>query len=113
MKNKIFDEELNRDIHKSNTESIDKVNDVGAATLKTLLTLVDLLSNLSPTNLPNIASKMTGLANPLIDAAAKSVEVKVKQAETIKDVEKLDAEVELPKLDVENPIETDFSELEQ
>lgn len=106
MDNKVFDQEKNVEMHLKQLETISRNTDIGSASLKILATLIEILSNLSPTNLPSIATKIAGLANPLADGIKNVAENKIDQAKNKIEIPKIINKEQLEDLDKTNPIKS-------
>jgi len=103
VENKVFDQDKNVELHEKQRETIARSTDIGAQTLKVLSTLIELLSSLSPTSLPTIASKIAGLANPVAEGIKQVVENKIEIPTIIK-------KEQLDDLDKTNPIKTGLNQ---
>lgn len=108
--NKVFDAKKNMEMHKKNLELISKNTEISASTLKVLTTFIDLVSNLSVTNLPNTVKKIAGLANPIADAIVKIGESKIEQIRTSFEIPQIEKTVPLEDLDKTNPIKTGLNQ---
>lgn len=110
--NKVFDQDKNVDIHLKQLETISRSTDIGSQTLKVLTSLIEILTNLSPTNLPTIASKIGGLANPLAEGVKQVAENKIDLAKNKIEIPKLIGKEELENLDKTNPIKSELGDVD-
>jgi membrane-anchored glycerophosphoryl diester phosphodiesterase (GDPDase) len=104
MKNQEFNLSVNEDLFKKSLELSKKNTEIASVTLKAITTIVNLLSNLSITNIPNIVIDVAKLSSPLIQTSLDLAEIKKMEIEYIKALNNLKKEVELPELDKVNPI---------
>ena len=112
MDNKVFDQDKNTEMLLKQLEISSKNTDIGASSLKILTTLIEILSNLSPTNLPSIAGKIAGLANPLADGVKKVAENKIEQVKNKIEIPKIIQKEKLEDLDKTNPIKSELGDID-
>lgn len=110
VENKVFDQDKNVEMHERQRKTIDRSTDIGAQTLKIVSVLVELLSSLSPTSLPTIASKIAGLANPVAEGIKQVAENKIELVKNKIEIPTLIKKEQLDDLDKTNPIKTGLNQ---
>lgn len=112
MNNDVFNSQKNVEMHLKQLETISRSTDIGSQSLKVLSTLIEILTNLSPTNLPSIASKIAGLANPIADGVKQVAENKIDLAKNKIEIPKMVQPEQLEDLDKTNPIKSELGNVD-
>lgn len=104
MKNSVFNADINADTHKANLDLAKKNLEIASATLKSILTFVQIFSNISIDTLPKIGVEIASLVAPLVAAQEKIVEATIQQAKSLVNLKNLEELIPLPELSKVNPI---------
>ena len=112
MNNSVFNAEVNEATAKANLELAQKNLEVGSASLKALMKILDVLTGIkSPGDLGKSAN-FAWLINPRADAVITAGQAKIQQAKAMKDLTNIKQPIQQPDLAKTNPIQF-YTKLEE